>query len=85
MSRRPRRPLVLAGIETLEQRQMLHGGVANEPKAALLHLVDDGRDAARTAATRHQRAVAAQLSSAPEPMRIPLALVELVKRERSLS
>ncbi|OCB31698.1 SAM-dependent methyltransferase [Mycobacterium malmoense] len=30
-----------------------------------------------------ERAVAARLASAPEPMRIPLALVELVKRERS--
>lgn len=30
-----------------------------------------------------ERAVAARLSNAPEPMRIPLALVELVKRERS--
>ncbi len=52
---------------------------------ALVRGLDDGvRDArASEFVDRLQGAVAAQLSSAPEPMRIPLALVELVKRERS--
>jgi hypothetical protein len=54
---------------------------------ALVRGLDDGvRDArAGEFVEQLQGAVAAQLSSAPEPMRIPLALVELVKRERSLS
>ena len=56
MSRRTRRPLVLSGIETLEQRQMLHGGVASEPKTALLHLVDDGRDVDKLATARQHHA-----------------------------
>lgn len=43
--------------------------------------VDDAR--AREFVDQLERAVAARLASAPEPMRIPLALVELVKRERS--
>ena len=64
MSRRTRRPLVLSGIETLEQRQMLHGGVASEPKTALLHLVDNGRDADRLATARQHHA--AQLARAAE-------------------
>lgn len=51
---------------------------------ALVRGLDDGvRDArAGEFVEQLQGAVAAQLSSAPEPMRIPLALVELVKRER---
>ena len=64
MSRRTRRPLVLSGIETLEQRQMLHGGVASEPKTALLHLVDNGRDADKLATARQHHA--AQLTRAAE-------------------
>ncbi|OBI31222.1 SAM-dependent methyltransferase [Mycobacterium sp. E1386] len=54
---------------------------------ALVRGLDDGvRDArAGEFVEQLQGAVAAQLSSAPEPMRIPLALVELVKRERSLA
>ncbi|OBG55337.1 MULTISPECIES: SAM-dependent methyltransferase [unclassified Mycobacterium] len=43
--------------------------------------VDDAR--AREFVDQLERAVAVRLASAPEPMRIPLALVELVKRERS--
>ncbi|MCV7313537.1 class I SAM-dependent methyltransferase [Mycobacterium paraffinicum] len=51
---------------------------------ALVRGLDDGvRDArAGEFVDQLQGAVASQLSSAPEPMRIPLALVELVKRER---
>ncbi|OBF58357.1 SAM-dependent methyltransferase [Mycobacterium sp. 852002-53434_SCH5985345] len=54
---------------------------------ALVRGLDDGvRDGrAGEFVDQLQDAVAASLSSAPEPMRIPLALVELVKRERSLS
>jgi hypothetical protein len=52
---------------------------------ALVCGLDDGAHDARAGefVDQLERAVAAQLSTAPEPMRIPLALVELVKRERS--
>lgn len=51
---------------------------------ALVRGLDGGVDDPRAGefVERSERAVAAHLSSAPEPMRIPLALVELVKRER---
>ncbi|MGZ4563076.1 MAG: SAM-dependent methyltransferase [Mycobacterium sp.] len=52
---------------------------------ALVRGLDGGAHDARAGefVDQLERAVAAELSSAPEPMRIPLALVELVKRERS--
>ncbi len=59
MSRRTRRPSLLPGLEALEQRQMLHGGPATEPRAAALRPVEEG-----LAAASHRRTQAAHADAA---------------------